>query len=84
MSDFSHFIRIRFGLAPEEPTESQEQQIVASIRKHVDQYGVEPDIDALRTIVAQYCPSTGTWKYGAEVSVELRRQLAILAAKLKK
>ena len=44
----------------------------------------EPTVDELRELVASVCPSTGRWKYGADVNAELRRQLAALRAQAKR
>jgi hypothetical protein len=41
-------------------------------------------LDELRSLVASCCPSTGKWKYGADVNAELRRQLAAIRAQAKR
>jgi len=84
MSDLGHYIRVRYGLAPEEPTTTQLAQIEAEIRQFGTVQNRDPSEAELRDIVARICPTTGKWKYGSDVNLELRRQLALLRAQAKK
>lgn len=84
MDDLEHYIRIRFGLAPNEPTPDQFSTILNSITAFMQSNHREPTVDELRELVASVCPSTGRWKYGADVNAELRRQLAALRAQAKR
>ena len=84
MIDFGQYIRIRFGLAPGEPTAEQLEEIMSRVKAFVQASGCEPTIDELYELVVVVCPSTGKWKYGADVNVELRRQLAAIRAQTKR
>ncbi len=84
MDDLGHYLRIRFGLAPGEPTAQQLQLITQEITQFILRESREPSDGELGAIVASFCPTTGRWKYGADVNLELRRQLALLRAQAKK
>lgn len=80
MDDFGHFLKIRYGLPPSEPTPEQLKRITDDISRFVAQYGREPSDQETATIVRTHCPQAGTYKYGADVNAELRRQIALLAS----
>jgi hypothetical protein len=84
MSDFGHFLKVRFGLAPGDPTDEQLQNIIHSVKQFAATNKRDPTIDELGEIVRRHCPSFGRWKYAADVNLELRRQIAQLAAQAKK
>jgi len=84
MSDFGQFLKIRFGLAPSEPTTEQVNKVVRDVQQFAAANKREPSVDELGEIVRRHCPSFGKWKYAADVNLELRRQIAQLAAQAKK
>lgn len=77
--DFGHFLKIRYGLPPNEPTTDQLRAIKADIAAFSQTKGREPTDTEVRDIVSRHCPEAGTYKYGADVHAELRRQIAMLA-----
>lgn len=83
-NDFGHFLKIRFGLAPGDPTAEQLNKIVQDVQRFSAANQRDPSIDELGEIVKKHCPSFGKWKYAADVNLELRRQIAQLAAQAKK
>ena len=80
MDDFGHFLKIRYGLPPNEPTAEQLKRITDEISRFATQHGREPNDQETAAIVRAHCPLAGTYKYGADVNAELRRQIALLAS----
>ncbi len=84
MDELAHLLKIQYGLAPGEPTEEQTKKVLAQIAQFTRQNGREPKSTELGEIVRSICPSYKTWKYAADVQLELRRQLAMLATQIKR
>lgn len=84
MSDLSHYLKIRYGLPPGEPTDVQLGRIVGDITDFVAKSGREPSDNETAEIVRRHCPHAGTYKYASDVNAELRRQIAQLAAQARK
>lgn len=73
------FLRIQFGLAPDEPNNRQLEGIVDEIAQQRQSRGRDLDLAEIGEVVRRHCPSYGRWKYGAEVSLSLRLALNELA-----
>ncbi len=80
MNELGHYLKIRYGLAPHEPTDAQLAKIVADLQAITKRTGEEPTLEQTEAIVRKYCPTFRTYKYAADVNLELRRQIAMLAA----
>lgn len=81
MSNVRLLLKTKYGLAPDEPTDVQMLLILADVKRFVEASRRDPTENELGAIVQRRCPSYGTNKYGAEVSVELRQALRALRAK---
>jgi len=81
MSDFGHNLKIKYGLAPHEPTEEQLTEITIEIQIFQVVNRRDPNDAELGSIVARICPTYQTYKYGAEVSLALRQALNQLLTK---
>lgn len=79
--DLALFLRVKYGLAPQEPTDFQLESIITQIIAFQKINGRDPSDSELGTIVRQFCSTAGTYKYGAEVSLALRKALEALRQK---
>jgi len=75
----AHSLKIRFGLAPYEPSATQLEAIKRSIQSIRDQ-GIKPTFSDWQHAVNQYCPSAGTYKYSGIDNSDLNA-LLLLALK---
>lgn len=84
MNDLGYYLKVKFGLAPGDPTDAQLAAITKDLKAFAAANKREPTVDEVGTIAKKHCPSYGTYKYAADVNLELRRQIAQLAAQAKK
>jgi len=84
MNDLAYYLRLSYGLAPQEPTEAEVRAISDDVRNFVRINNREPSREEMGAIVQRYCRTFQTYKYAADVNLELRRQIAQLAAQAKK
>lgn len=73
--------RKRLGLAPCEPTVDQNGRIHEKIATVVRERNQQLSLEDFREIIKEFCPTTGTWKYGGYIHEGLRKQLEVLRSK---
>jgi hypothetical protein len=66
----AHAIKLKFGTAPHEPTETQLEYIKAALQTIVNS-GKTPTDKEWLDIVKRYCPGTGTHVYAGQDNSDL-------------
>ena len=84
MNDLAYYLRLSYGLAPHEPTDAQVGAISDDVRNFARINNREPSREEMGAIVRRHCRTFQTHKYAADVNLELRRQIALLATQAKK
>lgn len=72
----AHALKIKFGLAPTEPTSSQLTDIQSAIRNIRATSRVPTDAD-WSAVVSKYCPTAGTHRYAGLDNSDLNTLLAL-------
>jgi len=71
-----HGLKLKFGLAPAEPTTQQLSRIKAALSAVIAS-GTTPTDNDWYTAVAANCPSTGQYRYGGVDNSDLKTLLAL-------
>lgn len=74
--ELGHSLKIRYGLAPWEPTEVQLGSIKAAIAR-VTQSGRSPTAEDWHSAVVATCPSAGQHRYSGVDNSDLNTMLAL-------
>lgn len=72
----AHSLKVKFGTAPGEPTDSQLLQVKAAIQK-IQSSGRTPTEQDWFNAVRMYCPSTGQYRYAGIDNSDLNTLLAL-------
>lgn len=75
----AHALRMRFGLPPTQPTESQLASIKAAIKRIKDLGRTATHTD-WEEVVKSYCPGFGEWAYRGADNSDLNTLLALALA----
>ena len=70
--NLSQALTIKFGLGPNEPTQSQLNQIVAEMEKIY-----RPSVSDWHKVVYKYCPTAGSFKYAGIDNSDLNTLLTL-------
>ncbi len=75
-------LRIKFGLAPLEPTDAQLVEIQRDIER-IKNRGEDPIRSDWEHAISKHCPSMGNWGYGGVDNSDLNHLLKMATAKPK-
>lgn len=78
----AHALKMKFGLAPSEPSTAQLEQIKAAI-KLIVQSGSEPSESDWRAAVKKYCPGMASHRYAGIDNTDLNALLLLAIQSLK-
>lgn len=79
----AHALRMRFGLPPAQPTDSQLASIEAAIKRLKDLGRTATQSDWAE-VVKNYCPGYGEWVYRGADNSDLNTLLALALAEAKR
>lgn len=77
-----HSLRMKFGLAPNEPTDAQLIDIQRDIER-IKNGGEDPIQSDWERAIKKHCPSVGNWGYGGVDNSDLNHLLVMATAKPK-
>lgn len=76
----AHLIKLKFGTAPQSPTDAELYDIKQDIQALVDR-GITPSYENFRSIVSKYCPYTGQYLYKGLDNSDLTTLLLLATGK---